>query len=189
MANNVKQATWVRRFFLQAGRVQLLLQLLSEGEKSRIHPPPLRPPHMEQSRVPCDGSSSLMRMGSISLCLTARAANNDNYESSGGKKPFYCHEISGVYPAKGEFFMSWMCTRRHASRSGTCAGPSVPSVTCWCHLIWDSSSSAQLSYGIPKIFTASVELTTRMSRKKAILRWREQGWSKAGVRGTSQALL
>lgn len=49
-----------------------------------------------------------MRAGSISLCLPARAARDGNYESSRGKKPFYRQEISGVYPGKGECFMSWV---------------------------------------------------------------------------------
>ena len=132
--------------------------------------------------MPCDGSSSLMRTGSISLCLPARAASNGNYESGSGNNSFYRHEISGVYPRKGEFFMSWVCTRRHASGNGTCAGSPVPSAICWCRLIQDRSSSAQVPMASPKCpLFVSEETTSRISRKKAILRRHEQGWSRAGA--------
>lgn len=79
--------------------------------------------------------------------------------------------------------MSWVCTHRCASRNGTCAGSPVPSVTCWCHLMQESFSSARVPHGTPKMFTASEEPISRGSRKKAILRRYEQGWCKARGKG------
>jgi len=140
----------VRRFFLQARSVHLSLQLLSEEWKRRVHTPPPQPPHMEQSQVPCDGSRSLMSTGSTLLCLPARTASNDNYERGSGKMSLYHHEVNGGYRGKGEFFMSRVFTCRRASGIGTFAGSPVPSVTCWCHVTQDSSSSAQCSIASPK---------------------------------------
>lgn len=113
--------------------------------------------YMEQLWVLCNGSSSMMRSG-------AHPSACPSYDSGNGKKSFSHHEISSMYSLQGELPLEG-------------APVLVLSHPGWVQI-------CPRAHDIPKMFAATEETSSSISRKKVILRRQEQVWNKEGVPGT-----
>lgn len=87
-----------------------------------------------------------------------------SYDSGNGKKSFSHHEISSMYSLQGELPLEG-------------APVLVLSHPGWVQL-------CPRAHDIPKMFAATEETSSSISRKKVILRRQEQVWNKEGVPGT-----